>query len=64
MFIDNLDNTLQRVEAKVNELNLPFILGWDDCPGGLTDAQKKLQLQIIQKVSKKPWAVIPAAYFC
>lgn len=63
MFIDNLDDTLKRVQIKIKQLNVPFILGWDDCPGGATDAQKKLQLQLIQKISRKPWALVPGAYY-
>lgn len=59
MFINDLFLTLKKVETKIDQLNASFILGWDDCPGGMTDSQKKLQLQIVQKVSRKPWAIVP-----
>lgn len=63
MFINDLFLTLKKVETKIDQLNASFILGWDDCPGGMTDSQKKLQLQIVQKVSRKPWAIVPSAYY-
>jgi hypothetical protein len=63
MYIENFAATLDRVEKKIKQLNTSFILGWDDCPGGMTDPQKRLQLQIIQKVSRKPWAIVPSAYY-
>lgn len=63
MFINDLFLTLKKIETKIDQLNASFILGWDDCPGGMTDSQKKLQLQIVQKVSRKPWAIVPSAYY-
>jgi len=63
MFIDDFALTLNKVEKKIEQLNTSFILGWDDCPGGMTDSQKRLQLQIVQKISRKPWAVVPSAYY-
>ena len=63
MYIDDLNVTLARIENRLKQFQQPFILGWDDCPGGLTDSQKKLQLQILEKISRKPWAIIPAAYY-
>ena len=63
MFIDDVEISLNKIEAKIKQLDVPFILGWDDCPGGLTEAQKRLQLKIIQNLSVKPWAIVPAAYY-
>lgn len=44
MFIEDVGTALKKIEAKIKQLDVPFILGWDDCPGGETEAQKRLQL--------------------
>lgn len=61
--INDSELTLYLIEKKIRQLDVPFVLGWDDCDDGETEQQKRLQLGIVQKLSRKPWAIVPGAYF-
>jgi len=63
LFNDNLSLTLDKVRSKIKQIESPYVLGWDDCPGGQTDSQKKLQLSLVEKLPYKPWGIIPGAYY-